>query len=190
MPGRKQAKRNARELSTEPEESSSASGEELSDDSGGKEEGESTIGKETEKQGKGKRKDKGEAKKAGKKKEARSASASWINDMTTTLIRKMLDMKRAGPAVNKRYKMTMLRKDWKMFRDLTHLSGFGYDGEVSTCSDDVWTSYVQKHPGGAKFRRHGLENYEELDELYSAATATKPETPGTQMLLAEPAVLS
>jgi hypothetical protein len=36
----------------------------------------------------------------------------------------------------------------------------------------VWTSYIQKHPGGAKFRKHGLEHYDELDELYRTATAT------------------
>ncbi|KAA8892552.1 hypothetical protein FN846DRAFT_915278 [Sphaerosporella brunnea] len=54
----------------------------------------------------------------------------------------------------------------------SHLSGFGYNGEIPTCPEDVWTSYVQKHPCGAKFRKHRLAHYDKLDELYCAATAT------------------
>jgi hypothetical protein len=59
-----------------------------------------------------------------------------------------------------------------MFRDLTRLSGFGYNGEVPTCPENVWETYLKSHPGGAKFRKRRLENFDELDELYSGSAAT------------------
>jgi type IV secretory pathway VirB10-like protein len=59
-----------------------------------------------------------------------------------------------------------------MYSALTKLSGFGYEDGVPTCPEDVWNSYIAKHRNGAKFKKHKLENFDELDELYSKSAAT------------------
>jgi hypothetical protein len=59
-----------------------------------------------------------------------------------------------------------------MYSTLMQLSGFGYEDGVPTCPEDVWNSYIAKHRNGAKFKKHKLENFDELNELYSKSAAT------------------
>jgi hypothetical protein len=59
-----------------------------------------------------------------------------------------------------------------MFKDLTGCSGFGYDGEKPPVPDHVLTAYLKSHPKASKFRKHKLENFEELDEIYAGSAAT------------------
>ncbi|XP_058186087.1 uncharacterized protein At2g29880-like [Rhododendron vialii] len=71
-------------------------------------------------------------------------------------------------------KFDRLKKDYRLFKDLTERSGLGWDPvmQTVTASADVWVTYLQAHKDAGKFIGKGLDHYDLLHELLDGSLAT------------------
>ncbi|KAG5528721.1 hypothetical protein RHGRI_029400 [Rhododendron griersonianum] len=71
-------------------------------------------------------------------------------------------------------KFDRLKKDYRLFKDLTERSGMGWDpvSQTVTASSDVWLTYLQANKDAAKFIGKGLDHCDLLHELVDGSLAT------------------
>ena len=68
-----------------------------------------------------------------------------------------------------------MKKDWAVFKQLKQdTSGLGWNEDVNIppMGHVAWLEYLDAHPKARKFRSQTLPFFEELNELFSASTAT------------------
>ncbi|KAG5544815.1 hypothetical protein RHGRI_017310 [Rhododendron griersonianum] len=66
------------------------------------------------------------------------------------------------------------KKDYRLFKDLTERSGFGWDpvSQTVTASAEVWLTYLQANKDAEKFIGKGLDHFDLLHELFEGSLAT------------------
>ncbi|KAI8570714.1 hypothetical protein RHMOL_Rhmol01G0057700 [Rhododendron molle] len=71
-------------------------------------------------------------------------------------------------------KFDRLKKDYRLFKDLTERSGLGWDpvSQTVTASAEVWVTYLQANKDARKFIGKGLDHYDLLHELLDGSLAT------------------
>ncbi|KAI8525625.1 hypothetical protein RHMOL_Rhmol13G0244900 [Rhododendron molle] len=67
-----------------------------------------------------------------------------------------------------------MKKDYRLFKDLTERSGLGWDpvSQTVTASAEVWVTYLQANKDAGKFIGKWLDHYDLLHELLDGSLAT------------------
>ncbi|KAE9455542.1 hypothetical protein C3L33_12557, partial [Rhododendron williamsianum] len=70
-------------------------------------------------------------------------------------------------------KFVRLKQEYRIFDDLVKNTSCGWDiaSQTVTTSETVWQTYVQGHPGAAKYRQKGFDHYDQLQELLESSLA-------------------
>ncbi|KAF8462131.1 hypothetical protein BDZ91DRAFT_850730 [Kalaharituber pfeilii] len=106
-------------------------------------------------------------------------SKTW--DDALPVIKAVMPEDYSGPDISAKkiqQKWDNMKKDYAAFKLLkSPSSGVGWDDAARkvTCSEAVWSAFVQKHRGVAKFRFRGLRNFDRMGELLEKrATQAQP----------------
>ncbi|KAG5554100.1 hypothetical protein RHGRI_011841 [Rhododendron griersonianum] len=72
-------------------------------------------------------------------------------------------------------KFVRLKQEYRIFDDLVKNTGCGCGWDIASqtvaASETVWQTYVQGHPGAAKYRQKGFDHYDQLQELLESSLA-------------------
>ena len=80
----------------------------------------------------------------------------------------------AYPAGKLQTKLSELKKKYEIWNAIRENSGFGWNEAEGrpTASFEVWRSYIDKHPKAKEFQFNKLENWQELEEIFTGRFAT------------------
>ncbi|XP_077241618.1 uncharacterized protein LOC143882101 [Tasmannia lanceolata] len=70
-------------------------------------------------------------------------------------------------------KFQKLRKDYREFKKLLEVTGFGWNPITKTVTAEasVWDTYIQEHPTASRFKKFGCPRWMDLQIIYGDTTA-------------------
>ena len=71
-------------------------------------------------------------------------------------------------------KWAWLKGKYNLFKALKDCSGFGWDDQkkIPAAPDEVWDKYLEAHPKAKESRHKTLQNFDELDDIFTGTIAT------------------